>query len=81
MIQAVQRVLRPGGRFIQISFQQPHFRRKYLNSARQWDDASQQVPTAAAAAAQINMVDGVAVRELDCGMGYFLYSMVSAGIQ
>ncbi|CAM9744500.1 unnamed protein product, partial [Phaeothamnion confervicola] len=30
MCAAVSRVLRPGGRFLQISFAQPHFRRKYL---------------------------------------------------
>lgn len=28
--EGVLRVLKPGGRFVSISFQQPHFRRKYL---------------------------------------------------
>jgi SAM-dependent methyltransferase len=30
MVSSVQRVLRPGGRFLMISFQQPHFRKRYL---------------------------------------------------
>ena len=32
MMQSIAKVLRPGGTFIQISFQQPHFRKKYLES-------------------------------------------------
>ena len=30
MMREVRRVLRPGGTFLQLSFQQPHFRKKYL---------------------------------------------------
>mmetsp|Transcript_9440 Transcript_9440/g.10760 ORF Transcript_9440/g.10760 Transcript_9440/m.10760 type:complete len:220 (+) Transcript_9440:114-773(+) len=31
MIKEVYRTLKPGGKFLQISFQQPHFRKLYLN--------------------------------------------------
>ena len=36
MCQSVIRVLRSGGLFIQISFEQPHFRQKFLNVRSVW---------------------------------------------
>lgn len=32
MMKAVARVLKPGGTFVQITFQQPHFRKRYLEN-------------------------------------------------
>jgi len=42
MCQAVSRVLKPGGCFLQISFAQPHFRKRYLEDAFPVDDDDDQ---------------------------------------
>ena len=60
-VAAVGRVLkRAGGRFVQVSFQQPHFRRKHLERAMAADTARQWAP--------------VRVAEVDVGLGYFVFS-------
>lgn len=38
MCMEVARILKPGGIFIQMSFQQPHFRSRYINQPKYgWD--------------------------------------------
>ncbi len=47
-LQGVSTVLKDGGVFLQVSFQQPHFRKKYLeggqNSSLGWDVSHQDIP-------------------------------------
>ena len=57
MMRSVAAVLRPGGVFVQISFQQPHFRKKYL----------------AAAEGSPYDLRVEAVETVDVGLGYFFF--------
>jgi SAM-dependent methyltransferase len=57
-LRSVVHVLRPGGVFVSIGFQQPHFRKRYLRREGQtfgWEE-------------------NIVVKKIDAGLGYFWYS-------
>ncbi len=66
-LKEIRRLLKPDGAYIQISFQQPHFRNRYL-SAKDPLDLSKYDPND-------NLYRWhVSNKQLGYGLGYFMYS-------
>ena len=81
MVREMARVLRSDGKFVQITFQQPHFRRKYLTLSHLNDleenvgdkSGSPGISSSSSSRPQENPWSSVELFNIDHGLGYFMF--------